>query len=35
MNDFLFQFWNFKTEISDLTNGTALARQWYVVKAKH
>lgn len=23
------QYWNFKTEISDLTNGTALARQWY------
>ncbi|EIW75234.1 glycoside hydrolase family 5 protein [Coniophora puteana RWD-64-598 SS2] len=26
-------FWNFKTEISDLTNGTALARQWSYLEA--
>ncbi|KAG6332032.1 hypothetical protein ID866_7059 [Astraeus odoratus] len=26
-------FWNFKTEISNLTNGTALARQWSYLEA--
>lgn len=24
----ILQYWNFKTEISPLTNGSALARQW-------
>jgi hypothetical protein len=27
----ILQFWNFKTEISSLTNGSALARQWLVM----
>jgi hypothetical protein len=27
----MLQYWNFKIEISNLTQGNALARQWLVV----